>query len=193
MSRAGQLFCTSLKTRTTKMTHNSGSNMSKLRTILKLKTAKNVSLISNGGFEVAGTGGADIFAAWTENVGNGAIAVTTTAGEFRSGTSAVKLTAGTTFNTYVLQAVPASLIVSGGTYRFTGWARGNGTNSGRVRIFQGAADLLAVSTISIPGTSYAQWTRDVVVGAGAVSFYCYCPGTNGAISYFDDVSVYRIA
>jgi hypothetical protein len=151
-------------------------------------------LIFNEGFERLGTGGADIFESWIEDTGTGgAIARTTTATEFRSGTSgiaAVKITAGSGINTNVRQSVPAANFVSGEQYIYSGWARGDGTNAPRIRVFDGV-DLIAGSFQALPvSTTWQQFTCTITYpGSGNVSFYCYCPATNGGVAYFDDVSV----
>lgn len=155
-------------------------------------------LLLNESFERLGAGTPDFFETWTESAGTGSIARTTTAGEFRAGTSgiaAVKVTAGSSTNTYVNQSVPAANFVSGATYQVTGWTRGDGTRSGRFRIFCGSdLDANWGNGLGITGTTYQQFTKTFVYpGSGNVVFYCYCPSTNGGVAYFDDLSLKRIA
>jgi hypothetical protein len=156
-------------------------------------------IMLNGGFERLGAGEADIFASWTESLGTGGtIERTTGAGEFASGTSgiaAVKLTSGAGMNTAVSQSIPAANFTAGATYRISGKARGDGTNSGRLRVFASPDLLLDWDTFSIvTGTSFAAFSRDVTyAGSSNVVIYCYCPKFDGGISYFDDISLKRIA
>lgn len=143
-------------------------------------------------------GGVDIFQDWLEGATDGAIARTTTAGEFRAGTSgiaAVKLTAGPLKSTQIRQALTlaAGDYIPGLVYAVTGWARGDGIHGGRVRIF-GAADLVDFNTTGTePGVVFAPFSFPFLApNTPSISFYFYCPNTNGGIAYFDDISVKEV-
>lgn len=146
-------------------------------------------MLANLGFETAGGGGADVFGSWTESAGTGAIARTTTAGEFRSGAAAAKLTAGATVNTNIYQQIA---VMPGEDYTVTFWTRGDGTYAGRYRIYNAtaASDITALTSTGVTGTTYTQVTATFTAPAACylVSVMLYCPGTNAGIAYFDDVS-----
>jgi len=75
-------------------------------------------LLANGNFEIAGAGGADIWASWTETVGDGALADVTA--DFKEGAHSCGQTAGVTFNSLVYQDVT---VVAGQAYRLTFWSK----------------------------------------------------------------------
>lgn len=148
-------------------------------------------LLSNGGFENAGAGGADIFSGWTENAGSGAIADETT--EVRTGSHACKLTAGAVpNNTYVYQTVNAKI---GERFRFSFYTRGDGTNAGQYRVwdFDNTEEVIARTSTGITGTAYTKKTVTFLVKKTATLWaILYSPTTNGGISYFDDVRLEKI-
>ncbi len=147
-------------------------------------------LIVNGGFETAGAGGADVFGSWIENVGDGAIARTTTAGEFYAGAAAAKLTAGATVNTNVYQNV---VVTAGRMYRLVFYVRGDGTNAGRLQIYDVSNSVVIRVTEStgVTAATYAYRSVSFVAPAGCtkVRVYLMCPSANGGVAYFDDVSL----
>lgn len=156
-------------------------------------TASAVDLILNGGFEVLGTGGADVYAFWNEIAGNGAIADETTIVHAGGSAHAAKLTAGASANTYVYQDY---VVKPGQENTFVVWARGDGTNSGRylVRNYFTGANLTATLSFGVTGTDYTQVTFTVTPPAGVsiIELRLYCPAANGGIAYVDDVSVTAI-
>lgn len=139
----------------------------------------------NGGFETPGAGGADIWASWTESVGDGALANETSLQ--RTGDDACKATAGATANTYVKQAMS---VVAGKRYIITFWTRGDETYAGRYKVYDvsGAADILDLRTTGVVGATYTQITAmfTAPTGCSSIELYLYCPATNGGIAYFDD-------
>lgn len=144
-------------------------------------------LLANPGFQRLGAGAPDVFEVWTETAGDGALVAAEGAGEFQSGGRAIKLTAGATFNT---QALHTMVLVSGKTYRVSGWNRGDGVNKGRVRVYGPGADMLVDWDADPIGTASVTWTPFSVdfVSAGNANLYVYCPNVNGGISYFDNMS-----
>ncbi len=144
-------------------------------------------LLSNGGFETAGGGGADIWANWTESAGDGALA--NEGAIVHSGDDSAKVTAGATANTYVKQA---GTTVAEREYKVKFWTRGDGTDAGRYLIYDAsnAADIVALVTT---GVTAATWTEVTVVfstpvGCVSTELYLYCSTTDTAITYFDDVN-----
>src|SRR4030067_1992198 len=81
--------------------------------------------IINGGFETAVAGGADIWAAWVETAGDGALANETTI--VHGGSDAAKMTAGATANTKVAQTCG---VIAGHVFILSFWTPGGGTNGG---------------------------------------------------------------
>jgi len=146
-------------------------------------------LISNGGFETAGGGGADVWGSWTETVSDGALA--NEAVTIHTGADAAKLTAGASVDTKFYQA--ASL-VDGATYRLRFWARGDGTHEGRVTIY--ANDVGYIANLVATGVTAAAYSMvdmnfTVPAGSGTIAFHLYCPDTDTGVCYFDTVSVRR--
>jgi len=93
-------------------------------------TYASTELITNGGFETAGGGGADVFGTWTETAGDGAIADETTI--VKADSHAAKLTSGATSNTLVYQAITT---IGSKEYTLTFWSQDDGTNKGRYYIY----------------------------------------------------------
>ncbi len=153
------------------------------------------SYLMNGGFERTAAGAADTFEKWTKTVSDGAIARSGAAGEFRSGTSGLysaKLTAGASVNTQIVETIGAGFYPFGARMTLTGWARGDGTNRGRCRIF-GVADLVADWNASAYLTNSTTWTQFsmsfTAPASGSFNVFCYCPSVNGGVAYFDDLKL----
>ena len=81
-------------------------------------------LIANGNFEIAGGGGADIWASWTETVGDGTL--TNVTADHKEGANCCGQTAGATFNTLIYQNVT---VVAGQAYRLTFWSKDMSTET----------------------------------------------------------------
>lgn len=144
-------------------------------------------LATNGGFETAGAGGADVFGTWTETAGDGAIA--DEAVVVSAGSHACKLTAGVTVNTEVTQPVT---VVPGQTYAFAFAARGDATYAGRYGVYDvtNAAYIIAATSTGVTAAAYSSMTVEFVAPVDCVSarLELWCPSTNGGIAYFDAVS-----
>lgn len=149
--------------------------------------------VVNPGFEIAGAGGADLFSGWTEATGDGAIAATTTAGEFHAGATAVKLTAGATKNTAVAYNLT---VVPGQTYNFSFFTRGDGTYAGRYNIYDisNSADIIAATTTGVTGTTYTLVSNSFTAPTNCITaqIVFYCATTAAGIAYFDDVSIFQV-
>lgn len=150
-------------------------------------------LVLNNGFETAGAGGADVWTVWSETAGDGAIADTTTAGEFHGGAHAAKLTAGATPASSPRIAQTSIVVVPGVTYTFSFWTRGDGTYAGRYSVYDAthSSNIKSTTSTGITDTNYAQVSYSFAAPAGCllVTLYLYCPSTTGGIAYFDDVSL----
>ncbi len=154
-------------------------------------TSGAVELGLNGGFERAGTGGADVWANWYEIPGNGAIA--DEGALVHGGSHAAKLTAGASANTYLYQDF---IVKPGQEVTFTVWTRGDGTNSGRYMLQNAftAGILINATSWNVTGTDYTQasFTYTPAAGVNALRLRLYCPAANGGICYYDDMSVTAI-
>ena len=149
-------------------------------------------LLSNVGFETPGGGGADVFLNWSESAGDGAVARTTTAGEFRSGVAACKITTGPTYNTFIQQNFA---VVPGVSYTLNFWSRGDGTNTGRYNVYDitNSQAIISLTSTNVPGTTYALVSRTFQAPAGCIlaQIQFVCTSGAGGIGYFDDVSCKR--
>lgn len=147
-------------------------------------------LLLNGGFETAGAGGADVFASWTESAGDGTIEITTTAGEFHSGTSACKMTSGPLANSGLSQIIS---VMPGRTYTITMWKRGDGTNSGRWSLWDqtNSAFIKTLGDGTIIGTEYQRITYAFRAPNGCLQVLLNLRGAaaNGGVAYYDDISM----
>lgn len=140
-------------------------------------------ILLNGDFEdVTGND----FANWTETVGDGSIVDEGTI--VNGGSHAVKITRGTG-SIFMQQDVT---VTAGNDYTFSFFTRGDGTYAGRYRIrdVTNAADITALTTTGVTGTTYTQVTDNFTAPAGCTSVrvYLYDTGTNSTSCYFDDAS-----
>lgn len=145
-------------------------------------------LVSNSGFEVAGAGGADVFGSWIEIASDGTIA--DEGSIVAHGSHAAKLTAGPSLDTRLLAQCA---VAAGKTYRLTFFTRGEGTNPTYYSVYDitNATYIIPPASTGISTVSYSVFQTDFVVPAGCNQVYVgiWCPVANGAVSYFDDVSL----
>jgi len=147
-------------------------------------------VLTNGGFETAGTGGDDVFNGWTEDKNDGTVAVETGAGNFYSGAKSCKLTANagsgaTNVEPAIYQDVP---VYPGYTYKFTFMVKGDGTtNKTQYSIYDQDGSKYIVSQRNVPtaSASFYQVTKTFTVprdcyeirvkilSADAADAYCY--------------------
>ncbi|MDQ1307672.1 MAG: hypothetical protein QG671_3505 [Actinomycetota bacterium] len=171
-----------------------GGNMAgPVWTVEAFNNAFGTELLTNAGFETAGGGDPDFFGTWTEYAGTGTIA--DEGSLVNAGSHAAKLTAGTSYNTYIYQA---ATVTAGKQYTVTFYTRtGDTAAAGRYKIYDASnsADIVALASTGIAATTYAKMTRVFTAPAGcsSVRIYLYCPATNGKIAYFDTVSVLQAA
>ena len=151
--------------------------------------------IINGGFEVLGAGGADVFMSWAAVAGTGTIEATTIAGEYHGGMQAAKLTTGATGFPILYQEYPVTLIVTPNTsYTIEFWTRGDGINAGSWSVYDrtnGAWIVNWCTSTGITSATYAKVSRAFTIPANCIDIGVYFmnPGPEGAYACFDDVSL----
>lgn len=153
------------------------------------ETTLGAELLTNGGFETLGAGGADVWGTWIETAGSGTIADETTA--IKAGLHAAKLSYATgeseAYNAITTTALTA--------YRLTFWTRGDGTRGGQYKVYDatGGADIVAKTATGVTGTTYTQVVVEFTTPASCVStrIYLYSPASAGD-AYFDDVSLKQV-
>ena len=151
-------------------------------------------LLTNGGFETAGAGGADVFAGWTENASTGAIA-DAGAGTAAFGSHAAMLTTGAGATTYLQQTVT---VEPNARYTLLIWVRGDGgTGSGSVDLYD-ASNSAAIMSIQDSQVTAATWTalkQAFVTPAGCqwlqIRLYCSQHAANDVV-YFDEVILNKV-
>lgn len=155
------------------------------------KTSTITNLLTNGGFETAGAGGADVWAFWSERVSDGALADETSVVYSDGGGHAAKITSGASKDTWVWR--PQILVIPGETYTLRMYVRGDGTNSGRYAIYNNndAGYITALTSVSVTSATYTLKEFTVVVPStcNTIRVYLAGPNANGGIAYFDAVSL----
>jgi len=150
--------------------------------------------IGNGGFETAGTGGADVFGSWTESAGNGAIASEAGAGNFYAGAKSAKLTTGADGAVSLVQDIT---VVPGYSYTFSMRVKGDGTNKARYSIVDkdNSENIVALKAVSAAGTTFISATETFVAPTGCTTVTITLAGAAaaGSVAYFDAVSVLTLA
>ena len=145
-------------------------------------------LILNGGFEIAGAGGADVFASWIEVAGTSFIADTVISAEVHGGSHALKLTLGVG----AAMVYQAFTVIPGSSYTLTFFCRGDGTVRGLYRIYDvtNALDIKASGAMGLVGVGYTAVSYVIIAPAGCTSVRVYFISPNAAGSaWVDDVSV----
>lgn len=166
-----------------------------------LMTAKSngalTELITNGGFETAGAGGADVFGTWTESAGNGAIAQESGAGNFHGGAKSAKLTVGADTACSVSQDIT---VIAGYTYTLSFYVKGDGTTASHKARYQivdktHTADIVAIKSVPTASAAFYQVTETFTAPAECDTVTITLAGAalQGAVCYLDDVSVYPSA
>lgn len=156
--------------------------------VITSSAAASAELLSNGGFETAGTGGTDVWGSWTESAGTGSLANETSVK--RTGSDAAKMTAGSSANTSIYQAVS---VTAGRRYKLSFWYADNNYSAARYKVYDSASgtDIIPIKALNVTGTTYEYHEAYFVAPTGAtfVRIYLYCPADNTRIAYFDDVSL----
>ena len=153
-------------------------------------------LLTNGGFETAGAGGADVFGTWVETAGDGAIARSTSSPLF--GTAHAQLTAGATANTKVAQTVA---VTAGHHYAlvFHQSIDDPGDDPGRYGVYDVAngADIIPITAAS-SAYQYLTTAGPVVVpfttpaGCNSIRIDLWCPASNTDVIFYDGVALFDL-
>lgn len=157
----------------------------------KYTGASQTEMVVNGGFETAGGGGADIWADWTEQVTNGALA--NDVGIVHGGVDSAKITAGASRDTGVYSTIT---VVPDKRYRFSFWSYGDGTNEGRYIVYDNT-NFVAIQALTGSGNTAAAWAKTICeftvpAECVAVRLYLRCANLDATVVYFDDVSLTQI-
>jgi len=159
-----------------------------------IQLGANPELMVNASFEGVDYGeGTNACFTWADTVSDGAIARTKTAAEVHTDTSriaAIKLTAGEGTDTNTVQAKHG--LVPSCHYTLSGWARGDGTNAGRVAVTDSTGGVLLAVTALGTGATYAAFSETFVAPTnGIANIILLCPETEGGYVCFDDISLKR--
>ncbi len=131
-------------------------------------------LLADGNMEASGTG------SWTAVIGSPTISKTT------SGTKSGKQALSFLSDGLNRSLINSTTLTDGKTYRITGWAKGDGTNSPAIYTKNGTVEVWS-------GTTSATWQRFNVVFTGNTNLRFYNIGYTGQTVYFDDVQVTEYA
>lgn len=150
---------------------------------------RNTNELLNPGFETAGSGGADVFANWTESAGDGTI-VRDSSVKYQ-GTYSCKLTAGPSYNTYVYQDIS---VTAGEDKELVFWTRGDGSEDGRYRVYDisNGANIIGWTFTGVPGTTFTKKTIQYTVPANCttVRIYFGCGYDEASSAWFDATDSY---
>lgn len=148
-------------------------------------------VVSNPGFETAGSGGSDVWMNWVESSSGGVDETTLV----HSGYHAAKFTSPG-INWFTPQASETITVTPSQKYQLSFWTRGDGTHAGNYAILDSTHGSYLNSsggglTTSIAGTTYTQVATTFTAPAGctAVTLFLVPANVSGAVAYFDDVSI----
>lgn len=144
-------------------------------------------MVTNGGLETLGAGGADVYGTWVETAGSGAIANETTIK--RTGSNAAKLTYVTDTSNI---AQTFTSVFPGLVYNLTIWTAGDASVAGQYQVYDvsNSVAIKALGTTGVTSASYTQVTYQFTVPKGCYSVRVdlYSPASAGS-AYFDDISL----
>jgi hypothetical protein len=149
-------------------------------------------LLTNGDFEdytgVQDNGVDDVLTGWT-NAGTGGGDLVEATATVHTGSNAALLTNGNN-GCSAFQAI--TTVRPGNTYHLIFWTRGDGAQAGRYNVYDNtnAADIIAITSTGISGTTYTRFSISFVTPVDCVnaSIGVRSPAAAGD-AYFDDVSV----
>lgn len=152
-------------------------------------------LLSNTGFETAGSGGTDVFGTWDETAGDGEIARVTTPDPVHGGTYGANLTSGPNRNTKVAQTI--SGLVAQAKYTVSFWtysAAGGGLARYGIYDVSNGADITAITAVAVgQDSTWRETSVEITTPAGCTSIRLdlWCGATENDEVYFDDASIVR--
>ncbi|MBI9087510.1 MAG: hypothetical protein JEZ11_28230 [Desulfobacterales bacterium] len=154
------------------------------------KSLSATNLITNGGFETAGAGGADVFAGWIEDIDGGSISDET--GIVHYGSHSCKLTSVGTY-TRINKEVTVSPLEY---YVLSAYIYDDGSHPGRIQIYDITNSALVASyeSMNIVGTTYTRFNYvfQAPAGCAAIRAGYTCPDTSTASVYIDDVELRQV-
>ena len=150
--------------------------------------------IINPSFEIAGAGGADVFAWWVEAYGDDG-QVEMDSAQHYEGSYSCKITATST-GAVQPGVTTAAEVTPGEVFDLSFAVRGDGTNSGRLLVYDttNSANVIALSSVGHTAASWAVKTYTVTVPAGCerITLSLYTSGTGtGGVTWFDDVKLQK--
>jgi len=142
----------------------------------------------NPGFEIAGSGGSDIFDSWQEALSSGSIA---RSGSYpHSGTYSCQITGGSASFSSVFQYLTVN---EGDSYYLTLWGRGDGVSAGQFAVtdITHGPDLIVGGGIT--STAWTQKSGSFVIpsGCSSIRLILYQAIGVAATIFWDDVALYR--
>ncbi len=172
------------------LAENLGAKLAADGSFFKFQERPNTELVSNGGFEIAGSGG-EVFDDWAFAGTDGSVSDETVA--VHSGSHAAKVTSGASKNASISQTITAPFALAGYTIVLSFWTRGGGSYAGRYFVWGNGYNGYIIGTTStgVPGTTYTKVTVTFTCPAGTTSIVVALAGPDsiGAYALFDDVSV----
>lgn len=148
-------------------------------------------MVTNGSFEIAGSGGADVFAGWGEVWGDGQVVDETVVVMY--GSHSCKLIHGPdgTASPYVYQAFS---VIAGRAYRLTFVSRGDGTNAPRWLVYdvthmQNITPGIQNGSSGSSGFVRTWYTFVAPTGCSTVRIILYSPLAASSYGYFDVVGL----
>lgn len=146
-------------------------------------------LIQNPSFEIAGAGGADVFANWTEVYGLDGLVEDETV-LVHSGSHAMKMTSSYLFADDCTQEIN---VTPGQDYVLSFWTRGDGTAQGRYGVYDvnGGVAIIPLTATGVTGTTYTKVSANfkAPVANSLIRIIFDCSLIHQGVFYLDDVSV----
>lgn len=150
--------------------------------------------IINPSFEIAGAGGADVFAWWVEAYGDDG-QVEMDSAQHYEGSYSCKITATSTGAASPGVTIGVE-VEAGEVFDLSFAVRGDGANNGRFLVYDttNSANVIALSSVGHTAASWAVKTYTVTVPAGCerITLSLYTSGTGtGGVTWFDDVKLQK--
>lgn len=137
--------------------------------------------LNNGGFETAGSGGADAFATWTESTTGAGCTIVRDTSVFHSGTASMKLTSDSFDYGGVYQS---GILTIGRKYKVTFWAKCTAMNDYTVGVYGGAAPVANQIT-----DTWSQYSATFVAAYSVLAILPTVSVLTSPSCWIDDVTV----